>query len=107
METEFRRRKKEQIYSLSGKEGVQQASVSGSVLPSPGGGQSRHGNLFSPSEYSPMSPSGQYHPPHPGINLSPDFCHHRLFLSVLELYINRLLPSVVSSIALLLLIVVY
>ena len=33
--------------------------------------------------------------------------HHRLFLSVLELHINRLIPSVVSSIALLLLIIVY
>ena len=35
------------------------------------------------------------------------FRHHRLFLSVLELYINRLIPPVVSAIALLLLIVVY
>ena len=35
------------------------------------------------------------------------FRHHRLFLSVLELYISRLLPSVVSSIALLFLIIVY
>lgn len=33
--------------------------------------------------------------------------HHSLFLSVLELYISRLIPSVVSSIALLLLIIVY
>ena len=71
------------------------------------GGQSRHGNLFSPSEYSPMPLLVTTIFPTLELTHLLISTKNRLFLPVLELFINRLKPSVVPSIALLLLISVY
>lgn len=75
--------------------------------PSPGGGQSRHGNLFSPSEYSAMPLLVTTIFPTLELTHLLISTKTRLFLPVLELFINRLKPSVFPSIALLLLISVY